>query len=140
MAKSHAEEFEVHNGVSTRDVPNAAFGWSSVGRTAIQISGWASVAVLLLLNFGNHQGHVETIWLIGLAVVLILGLILHAFAPRLHQVRTVTGHNKPEGWVEPDHAYNQATLSGNYANLDDDQLRALNIDPQRVKHLRSLSS
>ncbi|GAB3941135.1 DUF2631 domain-containing protein [Corynebacterium tapiri] len=138
MAASHSEKaYEVHNGVSTRDVPSAAFGYSAVSRTTVQLAGWFSVFVLLMFNFGNHSGHVETIWLFSLAAVIALGLILHAFEPKLSQVRTLTGHNKPQGHQEPDWAYLQKTLSGPYAELSDSNLRALNIEPSRVAHLRS---
>ena len=52
-------------------------------------------------------------------------------------MRTVTSHNKPVGHQEPDWIYDQATLSGStYENLTDSQLRALNIEPSRVAHLR----
>lgn len=137
MAASHAEEsYEVYNGVSTRDVPSAAWGYSALSRTTVQIAGWVSVFILLMFNFGNHRGHVETIWLLALAALLAIGLILYAFEPRFSRVRTLTGHNKPVGHVEPDWAYNQKTLSGPYAELTDSQLRSLNIDPSRVAHLR----
>lgn len=137
MSASHAEEsYEVYNGVSTRDVPSAAWGYSALSRTTVQIAGWFSVFVLLMFNFGNHQGHVETIWLLALAALLAIGLILYAFEPRFSRVRTLTGHNKPVGHVEPDWAYDQKTLSGTYSELTDGQLRALNIDPVRVSHLR----
>lgn len=138
MAASHDDKaYEVHNGVSTRDVPHAAWGYSELSRTTVQVAGWVSVAFLLLLNFGNHEGHVETIWLFVLAALIAIGLIIHAFEPRFNQVRTITGHNKPVGHIEPDHIYNQKTLSGNYAELTDSQLRSLNIDPSRVSHLRA---
>lgn len=128
---------QVYNGVSEADVPSARFGWSEVGRGAVQTAGWISVLILVAYNFGNHQGHVETIWLIALAVLIALGLIIHATSPKLNQVRTVTAHNKPAGHQEPDWAYDQKTLSGVYENLDERQLRALNIDPARVAHLRA---
>ena len=129
-------EPQVYNGVSEADVPSARFGWSELSRGTVQTAGWISVLVLIAYNFGNHQGHVETIWLIALAVLIALGLILHATQPKLNQVRTVTAHNKPQGHQEPDWAYDQKTLSGVYENLDERQLRALNIDPARVSHLR----
>ena len=135
----HANEKapQVYNGVSEADVPSARFGWSEIGRGAVQAAGWVSVLVLIAYNFGNHKGHVETIWLIALAVLIALGLILHATKPKLNQVRTVTSHNKPVGHQEPDWIYNQATLSGDvYENLTDSQLRSLNIEPSRVAHLR----
>ena len=53
-------------------------------------------------------------------------------------MRTVTSHNKPVGYVERDWTYDQATLSGDvYESLTDSQLRALNIEPSRVAHLRN---
>ena len=128
---------QVYNGVSEADVPSARFGWSEVGNGAIQVAGWITVLILVAYNFGNHQGHVETIWLIAFAVLIALGLILLATQPKLNQARTVTAHNKPVGHQEPDWAYDQKTLSGAYANLDERQLRALNIDPARVAHLRA---
>ncbi len=140
MATSHKKEHEVYDGVSTADVPNAAWGWSALPRTAIQVSGWVSVLILLAFNFGNHEGHVETIWLLSLTGLLVIGLLIHAFEPKLAPVRTLTSHNKPVGHVEPDWAYDQKTLSGVYSNLTDAQLRGLNIDPARVQHLRVADS
>lgn len=137
MSVSHDEKsYEVYNGVSTRDVPSAGWGYSALSRTTVQVAGWISVFIMLMFNFGNHQGHVETIWLFSLAALLALGLLVHAFEPRFSRVRTLTGHNKPVGHVEPDWAYDQKTLSGPYAELTDGQLRALNIEPSRVAHLR----
>ena len=137
MAHANETAPQVYNGVSEADVPSARFGWSALTDRTIQTAGWISVLVLVAYNFGNHQGHVETIWLIALAVLIALGLILQATKPKLHQMRTVTSHNQPAGHVEPDWIYNQATLSGDvYENLTDSQLRSLNIEPARVAHLR----
>ena len=139
---NHAKEKapQVFNGVSEADVPSAKFGWSELSPGAVQIAGWISVAFLVAYNFGNHHGHVETIWLITLAVLIALGLILFAVRPRLNQVRTVTARNKPVGYQERDWAYDQRTLSGAYENLEDEHLRALNIDPSRVRHLRAANN
>lgn len=137
VAANHEKAAEVYNGVSTLDVPNAAWGYSAVTRKWVQIAGWGVVVLLLCLNFGNHKGHVETIWLIALAVLVAVGLILFAFEPKLHQVRTLTGKNQPVGHHEPDWPYDQKTLSGAYSNLTDDELRSLNIEPSRVRSLNS---
>ena len=137
MAHAKDNAPQVYNGVSEADVPSARFGWSAFTDRTIQIAGWISVLFLVAYNFGNHEGHVETIWLVVLAVLIALGLILQATKPKLNQVRTVTAKNKPVGHQEPDWIYNQATLSGDaYENLTDSQLRALNIEPSRVAHLR----
>ena len=123
---------QVYNGVSEADVPSAKLGWSELTPKTIQIAGWISVLFLLGYNFGNHRGHVETIWLISIAALIAIGLILFALRPELSQVRTLTAHNKPEGHVEPNWTYEQHTLTGRYAELTDSQLRALNIDPATV--------
>ncbi len=133
---SHAIEPEIYNGVSTLDEPSAAWGWHDIGRNAVQVSGWISVLFLLGYNFGNHQGHVETIWLLVLTVLVVIGLLIHLFEPELSQVRTITGKNKPVGHVEPDWTYDQATLTGTWGRLNQAQLRSINIDPERVQHLR----
>ena len=136
MAHANEKAPEVYNGVSEADVPSARFGWSEQSRGTIQAAGWVSVLVLIAYNFGNHKGHVETIWLIALAILLAVGLLIHAFQPKLHQVRTVTANNQPVGHQEPDWVYDQKTNTGVYAELTDSQLRALNIEPSRVSHLR----
>ena len=136
MAASHEIVPEVHSGTSTLDVPSAAFGWSELSRTTVQVSGWVSVLILLGYNFGNHEGHVETIWLLSIAALVAIGLLIHLFEPKLSQVRTLSARNQPANHREPDWAYNQKTLSGTYANLTDSQLIAMNIDPARVQHLR----
>ena len=133
---SHKPASQVFDGVSTDDVPSAGFGWSRISRSGAQIAGWTSVAFLLAYNFGNHKGHVETVWLIALAVLIALGLVIYALQPKLSQVRTLTAHNKPVGHQEPDWVYDQKTNTGVYAELTDSQLRALNIEPSRVSHLR----
>jgi len=140
VAASHEIVPEVHSGTSTLDVPSAAFGWSELSRTTVQVSGWVSVLILLGYNFGNHEGHVETIWLLTIAGLIAIGLLIHLFEPKLNQVRTLTSRNQPVGHKEPDWVYNQKTLSGSYAKLSDAQLRALNIEPSRVQHLRELDA
>ena len=70
---SHKPVPQVFDGVSTEDVPSAGFGWSRISRSGVQIAGWISVLFLLAYNFGNHKGHVETIWLIALAILIAVG-------------------------------------------------------------------
>ena len=137
---SHKPASQVFDGVSTDDVPSAGFGWSRISRSGVQIAGWVSVLFLLAYNFGNHKGHVETIWLIALAVLIALGLVIYTLQPKLSQVRTLTARNKPVGHQEPDWAYEQKTVHNVYAALTDDELRALNIEPSRLTHLRGTSA
>src|SRR5262245_48903171 len=42
---------------------------------AARIAAVAVIIALLLMIFGNQKGHVETLWLIGIALVLLLILI-----------------------------------------------------------------
>ncbi|MGX1737869.1 DUF2631 domain-containing protein [Corynebacterium flavescens] len=133
---SHKPVPQVFDGVSTEDVPSAGFGWSRISHTGVQIAGWVSVVFLLAYNFGNHHGHVETIWLVSFAVLIAIGLVLLALSPKLSQVRTLTARNQPVGYVSPDWVYDQKTVSEAYSELTDSQLRALNIDPSRVANLR----
>ncbi|AOX05419.1 hypothetical protein BJP05_04000 [Corynebacterium sp. NML98-0116] len=138
MAVAHPQDKapQVYNGVSEADVPSARFGWSAFKPRTIQLAGWISVIFLLAYNFGNHHGHVETIWLLAFAVLIAVALIFHGLQPKLSQVRTVTSHNKPAGHKEPDWIYAQQTMTGPYAELDERELRALNIDPARLNSLR----
>lgn len=133
---SHKLVPEVHGGVSTDDVPSAAFGWSRTPHTGVQVAGWITVLILLGYNFGNHHGHVETIYLFLFAALIAIGLIIDLFQPKMKQVRTITARNQPEGYQELDWTYEQKTVGGPYAELTDSQLRALNIEPSRVSHLR----
>ncbi len=134
---SMKNEYEVFDGVSTEDVPSAGYGWSRTPRSGVQIFGWISVFTLLMYNFGNHEGHVETIWLFLCAALIAIGLLIHMFQPKLSQVRTLTARNQPAGFEELDWSYDQKTVSNRYAELNDAQLRALNIEPSRVAHLRA---
>ncbi|HJE12078.1 MAG TPA: DUF2631 domain-containing protein, partial [Corynebacterium glutamicum] len=80
------------------------------------------------------------IWLLVITALLVIGLLIHLFEPKLSQVRTITSRNKPVGHVEPDWTYDQATLTGTWGNLTDSQLRSVNIEPSRVAHLRAADS
>lgn len=129
----HSKEAEVYNGVSTADVPSAAWGGSELPRRGIITAGVIGGLFLLGMLFGNHKGNVENIWLIALAVVVFLGVGLWAARPSLGKPRkTVTARNKPEGHVEPVWSADQLNLTGAYSNLSDDELRAQNIDPASV--------
>ncbi|NLG54176.1 MAG: DUF2631 domain-containing protein [Rhodococcus sp.] len=75
----------VVNGVDTADVPSAAWGWSGESFRTYRVAGWASFAFLLLMLIGNHEGHVETLWLIGFALLLLLFLVRDMLVNRKEQ-------------------------------------------------------
>ena len=127
-----ANKHEIHNGVSTADEPSAAWGWHDLGRKPVIKGAIGGAFFMLLMLIGNHVGNVENVFLVVFAVVLLAGALLVALQPKLTQMRTVTAHNQPEGYQERDWPADQLNLEGAYANLNDTQLRSLNIDPATV--------
>jgi hypothetical protein len=67
-------ELDTTKGVDVEDVPSAAWGWSKENHKVIQIGGILSALFMLAMLRGNHVGHVEDIFLIAFAVV-ILGVV-----------------------------------------------------------------
>lgn len=137
---NHSKKLEVYNGVSTADVPSAAWGWSELPKRGVVISGIASGLFLLAMLVGNHHGRVEDIYLIVLAVAVFLGTALWVIRPKLTQVRTITAHNRPVGHVEADWNNDQLALTGRYAELTDEELRALNIDPVTIASAKTATA
>ena len=67
-------ELDTTKGVDVEDVPSAAWGWSKENHKAIQIGGILAALFMLAMLRGNHVGHVEDIFLVAFAVV-ILGVV-----------------------------------------------------------------
>jgi hypothetical protein len=61
--------------VDPRDEPSAAWGWHGGFPRGTVIAGWVSAIILLLMTIGNHEGHIEDIYLVCIAVGIILMLI-----------------------------------------------------------------
>ena len=125
---SHATKVEVYEGVSTDDVPSAAWGWSALSRRSMVIAGVCGGLFLLGMLFGNHQGNVENYFLIALAILVFFGTAMLAFQPKLTQRQTLTARNQPVGHVEPLWTAEQRNITGVYANLTREQRMALNMD------------
>jgi hypothetical protein len=52
------------------------WGWHGETGKLGRIGAWFAVIVLLLYTVGrNHQGHVEDLWIIGIAFVMVLILL-----------------------------------------------------------------
>jgi hypothetical protein len=64
------------------DEPSVEWGWHGSFPRGEVIAGWVCVVILLLFLIGNHTGRVEDLWLIGLAVVMAIGLIMHSVRRR----------------------------------------------------------
>jgi Protein of unknown function (DUF2631) len=64
-------EVERHTGVDVEDVPSAHWGWSKENPRAIHILFVLGAVFLVLMLRGNHVGHVEDIYLIVFAILLV---------------------------------------------------------------------
>lgn len=67
-------EVERHTGVDVEEVPSAKWGWSKENPRLIRIGGILSALFMLAMMHGNHVGHVEDVFLVFFAV-LILGIV-----------------------------------------------------------------
>ena len=74
-------EVDRYNGVDVEDVPSAAWGWSTENPRVLHIIGILGAAFLVLMTHGNHVGHVEDVFLIFFAVVL-LGIVARDWIAR----------------------------------------------------------
>jgi uncharacterized membrane protein len=67
-------ELDKTDGVDVEEVPSAAWGWSKENHKYIQIGGIVSALFILAMLRGNHVGHVEDIFVIVFAL-LVLGVV-----------------------------------------------------------------
>ena len=51
------------------------WGWHGESGKTGRIAGIVTIVILLLLTQGNHEGHVEDLWLIGGALFIAISLI-----------------------------------------------------------------
>ena len=76
-------ERPVATSVDPAEVPSAAWGWSGESRKTFRIAAWVVIVILLGMTIGNHQGHVEDIFLIGLAGLMAVILVTESLTRRL---------------------------------------------------------
>jgi hypothetical protein len=74
----NSRELAQRPAVDPQDEPSAEWGWHGGFPRGEVIAGWVCVVILLLFMIGNHTGRIEDLWLIGLAVVMAIGLIMHS--------------------------------------------------------------
>jgi hypothetical protein len=54
------------------------WGWhGETGRWG-RIGGWAATIVVLTFLIGNHEGRIEDLWVLGIAVLMVLALVADA--------------------------------------------------------------
>ncbi|MFB7875372.1 MULTISPECIES: DUF2631 domain-containing protein [unclassified Nocardia] len=87
MAATDLEKVSTERPVATTvdpaEVPSAAWGWSGESRKTARIAAWVVVVALLGMTIGNHQGHVEDIFLIGLAGLIAAILVVDSLTQRI---------------------------------------------------------
>jgi hypothetical protein len=54
------------------------WGWHGEAGKAGRIAGYVTIAFLLVMMIGNHEGRVEDLWLIGLALAIAVSLVWDA--------------------------------------------------------------
>ncbi len=55
------------------------WGWHGETGRKGRIGAWISVGILLLYLYGNHEGRMEDLWLVGIAGIIVLILIWDIF-------------------------------------------------------------
>ena len=68
-------EVEHASGVDSADVPSANWGWSKINHRNWRIVGLCIVGLLLAMLDGNHVGHIENLYLIGFAAVVLFFVV-----------------------------------------------------------------
>lgn len=75
MAELDTRDEHAHPVRDPHAEPSVEWGWHGSFPRTTRIGGWAIVATLLLMMIGNHEGRVEDLWLVGLAVTIAIVLV-----------------------------------------------------------------
>ena len=68
-------EVERYSEVDPAEVPSAAWCWSKITPRTWYAAGIFIILFLLAMLRGNHIGHVEDIWLIGMALAVAFWIV-----------------------------------------------------------------
>lgn len=80
-------EVEHYNGVDPAEVPSAAWGWSKINVRTWHGVGLFGFIFLLAMLRGNHVGHVEDLFLIGFAALVLFILVRDIWGRRQGWIR-----------------------------------------------------
>jgi len=72
VREDHTADHTAGHALAHRDPhaePSVEWGWHGTFPRASRIGGWAFVAIFLVMLVGNHEGRVEDLWLVGLALL-----------------------------------------------------------------------
>lgn len=73
MASTEVERYS--SGVDVADVPSAHWGWSKINHRNWRIVGLCIVGLLLAMLDGNHVGHIENLYLIAFAALVLFFVV-----------------------------------------------------------------
>ena len=68
-------EVERSSGVDVADVPSANWGWSEINHRNWRITGLVIFVLLLAFLDGNHVGHIENLYLLGFAALVLFFVV-----------------------------------------------------------------
>lgn len=61
--------------VDPRDEPSAEWGWHGGFPRATRIAGWISAMLMFAMIYNNHENNTENVWLIGIGLAIVIGLL-----------------------------------------------------------------
>lgn len=64
------------------DAPSARFGWHHQSRMTYILGAIGSILFLVGMLKGNHIGHIEDIYLVGFALVILVAVVWKVLASR----------------------------------------------------------
>lgn len=73
--------------VDTAEVPSAAWGWSKINHRTWHIAGFCGFVLLLAMLRGNHVGHVEDVFLVLFAALVLFVLVRDLWGRRRGWIR-----------------------------------------------------
>ncbi|ADG98739.1 conserved hypothetical protein [Segniliparus rotundus DSM 44985] len=62
--------------------PSGRWGWHGEYPTTYRWVALAAIFSLLIMNVGNHQGHVEDVWLDVVAAIIAIWLVIDVVSKR----------------------------------------------------------
>lgn len=62
--------------VDPRDEPSAEWGWHGGFPKASRVAGWVSAILMFVMIYNNHENNTENVWLIGIGLAIIIGLLV----------------------------------------------------------------
>jgi hypothetical protein len=78
----NSRELAKRPAVDPQEEPSAEWGWHGGFPHGTTIAGVFTIIVLLVFTIGPYQSRTQDLWLIGAAVIIALGLIIHAVRKR----------------------------------------------------------